>query len=163
MAWKRSRVRISSGPPKPFKHLRALPRQKCANWSPGVVLSEGNPSRGHRRTAAGTVSHTENRMAIAHIEVPEAEIAQVCRRNGIRKLALFGSVLTDRFSESSDIDVLVEFQPRAHVGFFRLADIENELSRLLGGRRVDLRTPMDLSRHFREQVVRDAWPVYAES
>ena len=102
-------------------------------------------------------------MAIAHIEVPEAEIAQVCRRNGIRKLALFGSVLTDRFSESSDIDVLVEFQPRAHVGFFRLADIENELSRLLGGRRVDLRTPMDLSRHFREQVVRDAWPVYAES
>jgi len=90
-------------------------------------------------------------------------IAKLCQRNGIRKLGLFGSVLTDRFSESSDIDVLVEFQPDAHVGFFRLAEIENELSRLWGGRRVDLRTPMDLSRHFREQVVRDALAVYAES
>jgi predicted nucleotidyltransferase len=50
-------------------------------------------------------------MTMAHIEVPEAEIARLCQRNGIRKLALFGSVLSDRFSESSDIDVLVEFQP----------------------------------------------------
>ena len=102
-------------------------------------------------------------MTVAHIEIPEMEVAKVCQRNGIRKLALFGSVLTDRFSESSDIDVLVEFQPQAHVGFFRLADIENELSLLLGGRRIDLRTPMDLSRHFREQVVREAFAVYAES
>ena len=109
------------------------------------------------------MSHTEENMSVAHIDIPEAEIAEVCRHNGIRKLALFGSVLTDRFSESSDIDVLVEFKPHAHVGFFRLADIENELSRLLGGRRVDLRTPMDLSRHFREEVVREALAVYAES
>src|ERR1039458_9642585 len=48
-------------------------------------------------------------MTVAHIEVPEAKIAALCRRNGIRKLALFGSVLTDRFSDDSDIDVLVEF------------------------------------------------------
>ena len=109
------------------------------------------------------MSHIEESMTVAHIEIPEAEIAEVCQRNGIRKLALFGSVLTGHFSESSDIDVLVEFQPHAHAGFFRLADIESELSRLLGGRRVDLRTPMDLSRHFREQVVRDALAVYTES
>ena len=101
-------------------------------------------------------------MTVAQIEVPEAEIAGLCRRNGIRKLALFGSVLTDRFSASSDLDVLVEFQPREHVGFFRLADIEAELSQLLAGRKVDLRTSMDLSRHFREDVVRDALVVYAE-
>ena len=112
--------------------------------------------------AARRMSHTEESMTV-HIEIPEPEIAQVCQRNRIRKLALFGSVLTDHFSESSDIDVLVEFQPNAHVGFFRLADIENELSRLFGGRRVDLRTRMDLSRHFREQVVRDALAIYAES
>ena len=109
------------------------------------------------------MSHTEKNMTVAHIKVPEAEIAKVCQRHGIRKLALFGSVLTDRFSESSDIDVLVEFQPKTQAGFFLLADIESELSRLLGGRRVDLRTPMDLSRHFREQVVREALAVYAES
>ncbi len=129
-----------------------------------------NPSRSTKSfhddrlygATAGSMSHTEESMTVARVEIPEAKIAELCQRNSIRKLALFGSVLTDRFSESSDIDILVEFQPRAHVGFFRLADIENELSRLLGGRRVDLRTPMDLSRHFREQVVRDALAVYAE-
>jgi uncharacterized protein len=81
-------------------------------------------------------------MTVAHIEIPEAEIASVCRRNCIQKLALFGSVLTDRFSESSDIDVLVEFQPRSKVGYFRLVEIENELSQLLRGRKVDLRRAM---------------------
>ncbi|MGA2184343.1 MAG: nucleotidyltransferase domain-containing protein [Bryobacteraceae bacterium] len=101
-------------------------------------------------------------MTVARIEIPEAEIADVCRRNGIRRLALFGSLLTDRFSKSSDIDVLVEFRPQERVGFFRLADIEGELSRLLG-RKIDLRTPMDLSRHFREEVLRNARVIYAES
>lgn len=100
---------------------------------------------------------------MAHIEIPEAEIVAVCHRNGIRRLALFGSVLTDRFSETSDIDVLVEFRPQERIGFFRLADIENELSGLLGGRKVDLRTPMDLSRYFRAEVLQNARVVYAES
>ena len=59
----------------------------------------------------------------------------MCQRHGIRKIALFGSVLTDRFSEASDIDVLVEFHPHERVGYFRLADIENELSQLLAGRK----------------------------
>ncbi len=93
-------------------------------------------------------------MPVAHIEISEAEIAKLCQRNGIRKLALFGSALNDRFSESSDIDLLVEFQPHQRIGFFRLADIEHELKQLLGGRAVDLRTPMDLSRHFRDDAVR---------
>ena len=101
-------------------------------------------------------------MTVAHFEISDAEIAKVCQRNGSRKLALFGSVLTDRFSESSDIDVLVEFRPHERVGFFRVAGMENELSMLLGGRRVDLRTPMDLSRYFREEVVRNALVVYEQ-
>ena len=95
---------------------------------------------------------------VAHIAIPEAEIAALCRRNGIRKLALFGSVLTDH----SDINVLVEFRPHERIGFFRLAEIQEEISRLLDGRTIDLRTPLDLSRHFREEVVRDASVVYAE-
>ena len=102
-------------------------------------------------------------MTVARVEIPKAEIAGVCRRNGIRRLALFGSVVTNRFSDSSDIDVLVEFWPHERVGFFRLADIEGELSRLLGGRRIDLRTPMDLSRHFRQEVIGNALVVYDES
>jgi len=102
-------------------------------------------------------------MTVAHVEIPEARIGELCRRNGIRRLCLFGSVLTDRFSDASDIDILVEFRPDARVGFFRLADIEDELSELLGGRKIDLRTPMDLSRYFRDQVVREARVVYADS
>jgi predicted nucleotidyltransferase len=101
-------------------------------------------------------------MIVSQIQIPEAEITDLCRNNGIRKLALFGSVLTSRFSDWSDVNVLVEFRPHERVGFFRLADIESELSRLLGGRRVDLRTPMDLSRHFREEVVQGALVLYAE-
>jgi predicted nucleotidyltransferase len=102
-------------------------------------------------------------MTVAQIEIPEAQIGELCRRNGIRKLALFGSVVTERFTASSDIDVLVEFRPQERVGFFRLAEIEEALGRLFGGRRIDLRTPMDLSRHFRDEVVREALIVYAES
>ncbi|HTA70736.1 MAG TPA: nucleotidyltransferase family protein [Bryobacteraceae bacterium] len=101
-------------------------------------------------------------MTVAQIEIPKSEIDEFCRHNGIRRLSLFGSVLTGRFSVSSDIDLLVEFQPGVRVGFFRLAEIEDQLSRLFGERKVDLRTPMDLSRHFRDQVLRDALVVYAE-
>jgi predicted nucleotidyltransferase len=61
-------------------------------------------------------------MMVAHIAIPKAEIAALCRRNGIRKLALFGSVLTDRFSDRSDINVLVEFRPHERIGVFRLSN-----------------------------------------
>jgi uncharacterized protein len=101
-------------------------------------------------------------MTVAQIEIPEAGIADLCRHNGIRKLALFGSVLTSHFSDSSDVDILIEFRPHERVGFFKLADIESELSRLLCGRKVDVRTPMDLSRYFRNEVVRDALVLYVE-
>ena len=101
-------------------------------------------------------------MTVAQIEIPTAEITDLCQRNGIRKLALFGSALTPRFSDNSDIDLLVEFRPQEHVGFFRLADIEESLSKLFGGRKVDLRTPSDLSRYFRDEVVRNAQVLYAE-
>ena len=115
------------------------------------------------QTTAGRVGDTRKSMTVAHIEIHEAEIASMCQRNGIRRLALFGSVLTDRFSESSDIDVLVEFRPQERVGFFRLADIESDLSQLLGGRKIDHRTPMDLSRYFRAEVLENPRVVYAES
>ena len=70
-----------------------------------------NMVTGVQKTTAVGMSHTEKSMTAPHIEIPQSEIAKLCQRNGIRKLALFGSVLTDRFSDSSDIDVLVEFQP----------------------------------------------------
>jgi hypothetical protein len=91
---------------------------------------------------------------------PEA-IARLCGRHGIRRLSLFGSVLTGTDRPDSDVDLLVEFEPGRKPGLLRLATIEAELSALLGGRRVDLRTLEDLSRHFRDRVVRAAEVQYA--
>ena len=100
-------------------------------------------------------------MAVAHVEIAQDQLAEFCRRNGIRKLALFGSVLSDRFNDSSDVDVLVEFNPDERVGYLRLARMERELSAILGGRKVDLRTPTELSRYFRDEVMRSAAVQYA--
>ena len=80
-------------------------------------------------------------MTVGHLEVAQGELLEFCRRNGVRKLALFGSVLTDRFSDASDVDALVEFKPGERVGYLRMSGLERELSNIFGGRRVDLRTP----------------------
>jgi predicted nucleotidyltransferase len=100
-------------------------------------------------------------MTAGRIEVNHKELDEFCRRNPIRRLALFGSVLTACFSEPSDVDVLVEFQPGARVGYLRMAAMERELSRLFGGRKVDLRTPGELSPYFRDEVLRTANVQYA--
>jgi predicted nucleotidyltransferase len=94
-------------------------------------------------------------MTVA-VEVNRQELIEFCRRNSVRRLALFGSVLTERFSEFSDVDVLVEFQMGTRVGYLRMAAMERELSRVFGGRKVDLRTPAELSRYFRDEVLRAA-------
>jgi uncharacterized protein len=83
-------------------------------------------------------------------------LAALCRRSGIRRLSLFGSVLKGTERPDSDIDLLVEFEPGAKPTYFKLAEIEAELSTLLAGRRVDLRTAEELSRYFRPDVLREA-------
>jgi predicted nucleotidyltransferase len=94
-------------------------------------------------------------MAATQIPIPQTAVAEYCHNNGIRKLALFGSVLTERFSDKSDVDVLVEFEPGLTVGYLRMAAMERELSAMFG-RRVDLRTPGELSRYFRDDVLKTA-------
>jgi predicted nucleotidyltransferase len=88
-------------------------------------------------------------------------LAALCRRHHIRRLSLFGSVLRGTDRPDSDVDLLVEFEPGKEPGLLGLAGIEGELSELLGGRRVDLRTPQDLSKHFRREVVGNARLQYA--
>ncbi|MCA3005620.1 MAG: nucleotidyltransferase family protein [bacterium] len=92
------------------------------------------------------------------IAIPMDRIAEFCQRNGIRRLALFGSVLRDDFTPQSDVDVLVEFEPGRTPGlqFFALQD---ELSEMLG-RAVDLNTPQCLSKYFRNEVLREARSLY---
>lgn len=93
-----------------------------------------------------------------NIVVPEDEISAFCRRHGIRRLALFGSVLREDFRPDSDVDVLVEFEPGVRVGW-AFIDLQDELSRILG-REVDLNTPGFLSRHMRQRVLDTAEVIY---
>jgi predicted nucleotidyltransferase len=88
-------------------------------------------------------------------------LATLCQRHAIRRLSLFGSVLKGTAGPDSDVDLLVEFVPGQAPGLLGLAGIEAELSRLLDGRPVDLRTQADLSQHFRDEVVRSAAAQYA--
>ena len=97
------------------------------------------------------------------IPISRSEIADFCRRHRIRKLSLFGSLLRDDFGPKSDVDVLVEFEPDARVGFFKLYDLEQQLSQLLGGRRVDINTPNSLSKHFRDEVLAEAEILYVQA
>ncbi len=83
-------------------------------------------------------------------------LESVCRRHQIRRLALFGSTLKGTNRPDSDIDLLVEFEPGARPSLLTMAQVEIELSPLAGGRRIDLRTAQDLSRYFRDDVVRSA-------
>ena len=101
-------------------------------------------------------------MSRANVNIPQKAIAEFCKKNHIRSLALFVSVLSDNFRSDSDVDVLVEFEPGHVPGFFRLFDLEEELSFFLGGRKVDLRTPQDLSRYFRDEVIAHAEVHYAK-
>jgi len=89
-------------------------------------------------------------------------IAAFCRRNHIRRLSLFGSVLRKDFNSASDVDVLVEFEPDHVPGFFHLSELEQELSHMFGGRRIDLVTPKFLNHRIRDQILSTAKVQYAE-
>ncbi len=91
-------------------------------------------------------------MPVHGIEIPTDELARFCQRNHIRKLSLFGSILTPHFRPESDIDVLVEFEPEHVPTYFGLVGMEQELAGIFG-QKVDLRTPGELSRYFRDQVL----------
>ncbi|MCY4264668.1 MAG: nucleotidyltransferase domain-containing protein [Gammaproteobacteria bacterium] len=98
----------------------------------------------------------------ANISIPKPKLTDFCEAKGIRRLAIFGSALRADFGPESDIDVLVEFVPDRIPGLLGMADMEIELSQLLGGRKVDLRTPEDLSRYFRQEVLDTAEVQYAK-
>ncbi len=93
--------------------------------------------------------------------IPKEKLAEFCKRNHIRKLSIFGSALRENFGPDSDIDLLVEFDPDNIPGLIRLAGMENELSEILG-RKVDIRTAQDLSRYFRQDVIKSSEVQYAE-
>ena len=98
----------------------------------------------------------------SQLSIPKAELALFCRTHGIRRLAIFGSALRADFGPGSDIDLLVEFEPGRVPGLPGMAGMEIELSTLFGSRKVDLRTPEDLSRYFHQEVLDTAEVQYAQ-
>jgi predicted nucleotidyltransferase len=96
------------------------------------------------------------------LSLSDMQVREFCVKHHIRSLAFFGSVLRDDFGPASDVDVLVEFEPGHVPGLLRLAAMERELSAMLGSRRVDMRTPRDLSRYFRDEVLAHAVVQYVQ-
>ena len=94
-------------------------------------------------------------MGEARISIPKDKITDFCKRNRIRRLSLFGSVLREDFGPESDVDVLVEFEPGTRVGLIRLSGLEIELGNIVG-RKVDLNTSGFLSKYYRDQVLAEA-------
>ena len=98
----------------------------------------------------------------ANLQFQKNQIEQFCIKYQIERLSFFGSVLRLDFRPESDVDVLVEVQPGRRVGYIRLAEMELALSDILG-RKADLRTPAELSRYFRDEVLVEAEVQYVES
>jgi predicted nucleotidyltransferase len=95
-----------------------------------------------------------------NIQIPHEKIEAFCRRHGVSRLSLFGSALRDDFGPESDVDFLVEFPPGKTPSLLDLGGMYMELREIMG-REIDLKTPFDLSRYFRDEVVRNARMLYA--
>ena len=92
------------------------------------------------------------------VSIDQVRLAEFCRKNGVRRLAIFGSALREDFRPDSDVDVLIEFEPGQTPGL-RFFEMQEDLGRLFG-RSVDLHTPASLSRYFRGQVLAEAEDQY---
>ena len=112
--------------------------------------------RPHHRTKG-----MRNCMSQERPHIPKNLIEEFCRKHHIQKLSVFGSYLRKEFGPESDIDFLVEFEEGHTPGYFELVLMEEELSDLLGGCKIDLRTPQELSRYFRAKVMAEAEVQYA--
>lgn len=92
--------------------------------------------------------------------ISKEKLETFCKKHHIKKLALFGSAIKDKLRSDSDIDVLVEFEEGFTPGLITFCGIQNEFSDLID-REVDLRTPQELSKYFREEVIKTAEVQYA--
>lgn len=93
------------------------------------------------------------------VKIPSKKLAELCKHYHIRRLAFFGSALRDDFGPDSDVDVLVEFE-EGHTPGLAFIDIQDELSKLLGGREVDLVTPKFLNYRIKDKVMQEAQVAY---
>jgi len=100
-------------------------------------------------------------MAKISLRFNQKKIELFCKKYHIIYLALFGSVLTSKFSKESDVDVLVKFEKKHVPHLLGMVTIESELSNIIG-KKVDLKTPNDLSPYFRDEVIARAKTIYGK-
>ena len=86
-------------------------------------------------------------------------ITQDRHHSDIKSVAIFGSYVNGTSTEDSDVDVLIDFEPTAVIGFFALSDIKDNFETFLQ-RSVDLLTPQAISKYFRDEVLEQAEYVY---
>jgi len=98
----------------------------------------------------------------AQIQPGAERLAEFCRRHHIRRLSVVGSVLREDFRPDSDIDILIEFDPDGRPGMVGLHQVEEELSELYGGHRIDLLNPKYLNRRIRDRLLQEAEVLFAE-
>lgn len=113
-------------------------------------------------TIPPTVVNPHLAKNLQHISLDQQRLTAFCQKYPIQTLALFGSILRADFTSNSDVDMLVEFSPDARVGYFELVRMEAELTDLVG-RKVDLRTPQELSIYFRQAVLNEAVMQYVKN
>ena len=107
-----------------------------------------------------TQNSVSKEIMLERFSLGPEQIEAFCRKHYIDHLALFRSILRDDFTPESDIDVLVEFNPDHIPGLMRMAGMEIGLSELIGDRRVDMKTPLSISRYFRDEVMEEAEALY---
>ena len=113
-------------------------------------------SRSADRMLGRWIETVEGKELNPQVAIHKERLASLCQARGIKRLAVFGSALRVEFGPESDIDVLVEFEEGRTPGLLGISRLERELSSSFGDRKVDLRTPEDLSRYFRRRVMEEA-------
>lgn len=101
------------------------------------------------------------KVSLLPISLNLDKVADFCQRYHVQKLALFGSVVREDFTSQSDVDVLVEFELGKTPGL-AIITMQDELSQIINWP-VDLRTPNDLSRYFRDEVMKEAFVIYEQN
>jgi predicted nucleotidyltransferase len=100
-------------------------------------------------------------MMRPQIKISKAWLENFCIEHHITKMSLFGSVISDHFTLTSDVDVLVEFDPRHIPSLFSFVEMRDLLSEHFG-REVDLKTPEDISKLFRNEVIEQSYLIYGK-
>jgi len=143
----------SQGSPGPGRVAEPAAGTYRTDLSDDALLAELRRRLDARSTVRQTSEPVDPRRP--RVSVDRDDLSAVCRRHHVARLSLFGSVLTDEFGPASDVDVLVEFEP-GHTPGLAIANLEDELSAVFGGRRVDVVTERSLHRLIRDQVLASA-------